>query len=273
MKRRAYKRIWIWAAAALLFVFGCGPKEESAGPPEISVTNTYLESAVLDLTGRQMRVFCVAPPGMCPGHFDMSPEQIRRLLNSRILFRFDFQGGLDEKLSRMPAQIVPIEGRAGLCIPQTYLDTCRDMLSHLSAAFPESRASFAEAFKTLEASLRTLSAEMHARMEQAGLKGQAVLVSRHQSEFARWLGLEVAAEFQGADTMTPSQIARCLEAGRQKQAGLVIANLQEGTELPRRLADQLNARLVIFSNFPDPKTETESPFVRMLRENAAGLIP
>ena len=273
MNTQPHKRIWVWGAAVLLFVFGCGSNEDSAGPPDISVTNTYLESAVLDLTGGRMGVFCLAPPGMCPGHFDMSPEQIRRLLNSRLLFRFDFQEGLDDKLSRMQAKIVPVEGRAGLCIPQTYLDTCRDMLSHLAAAFPESRAVFADEFDTLEASVLAASAEIQARIEQAGLKGQAVLVSRHQSEFARWLGLEVAAEFQGADTMTPSQIARCLEAGRQQNVRLVIANLQEGTELPRRLADQLNARLAVFSNFPDPKTEAESPFVRMLRENAAGLIP
>lgn len=264
---------WIYGIAMLVFVLGCRQKEDSVRPPEISVTNTYLQSGVRDLTGGRMEVFCLAPPGMCPGHFDMSPEQVQRLLNSRLLFRFDFQGGLDEKLRRMNAQIVPIQGRAGLCIPQTYLDTCRDMLSHLTAEFPESESVFTESFKSLESSLSETAQEIQAQMEASGLKGQTVLVSRHQSEFARWLGLEAAAVFEGADSMTPSQIARCLEAGRQNKVQIVIANLQEGTELPRRLAEQLNARLVVFSNFPDPPTEEGSSFVRTLQENAANLMP
>jgi ABC-type Zn uptake system ZnuABC Zn-binding protein ZnuA len=271
MKNRSYR--WFWGIVPLLFVCGCGQKEDSPRPPEISVTNTYLQSAVLDLTGGEIEVFCLAPPGMCPGHFDMSPEQICRLLNSRILFRFDFQAGLDDKLRRMDAEIIPIQGRPGLCIPQTYLDTCRDMLSYLAAEFPESEAVFAEYLKTLEALLSEIAADIHTQIEEADLKGQAVLVSKHQSEFARWLGLEVTAVFEGTDSMTPSQIAQCLEAGRRHKAGIVIANLQEGTELPRRLAEQLNARLVVFSNFPDPQTEQESPFVQMLRANVENLIP
>lgn len=264
---------WMYGFALLLVVFGCRQKEDTARLTEISVTNTYLQSALYDLTGGRMDVFCLAPPGMCPGHFDLSPEQIHRLLNSRILFRFEFQDGLDDKLRRMEAQIVPIQGHPGLCIPQTYLDTCREMLSHLTAEFPEMEASLAAHVESLETSLPEISTEIHRQIEEAGLKGQSVLVSRHQSEFARWLGLEAAAVFEGADSMTPLQIAQCLESGRQKKVQIVIANLQEGTELPRRLAEQLNARLVVFSNFPDPKPEQGSPFVRMLRENVTNLIP
>jgi ABC-type Zn uptake system ZnuABC Zn-binding protein ZnuA len=271
MTNRPHKGFW--GIAALLAVLGCGQKQESSQRPEISVTNTYLQSAVADLTGGQIPIFCLTPPGMCPGHFDLSPEQIQQLLGSRILFRFDFQGGLDDKLRRMDLQVVPIQARAGLCIPQTYLDTCRDLLNRLSAEFPEMANSFAKRFEALEASLLEVSAEIRSRVEEAGLKGQTVLASGHQVEFVRWLGLEAAAVFQGADSMTPSQIAQCLEAGRQAKVKIIIATLQEGAELPRRLAEQLNARLVVFSNFPDLATDAESRFVQMLQNNINALIP
>ena len=134
-------------------------------------------------------------------------------------------------------------------------------------------AQVAKRFEALEASLLEVSAEIRSRVEEAGLKGQTVLASGHQVEFARWLGLEAAAVFQGADSMTPSQIAQCLEAGRQAKVKIIIATLQEGAELPRRLAEQLNARLVVFSNFPDLATDAESRFVQMLQNNINALIP
>ncbi len=84
-----------------VFGFGCRQKNEPPQTVEVAVTNTYLQAAVNDLTAGGVEVFCLMPPGMCPGHFDMSPEQIRRLLNSKALFRFDFQAGIDDKLKRV----------------------------------------------------------------------------------------------------------------------------------------------------------------------------
>jgi hypothetical protein len=53
---------------------------------------------------------------------------------------------------------------------------------------------------------------------------------------------------------------------------MVIANLQEGTELPDRIARQLNSRLVIFSNFPDTQSHPGGAFEHLLRSNVNNLI-
>jgi len=256
----------------LSVIAGCRQKDETAGVCEVSVTNAYLQSAVNDLTGNTIDIFCLAPPGMCPGHFDMSPEQIRRLLNSKALFRFDFQAGLDDKLKRTKTSIVPIPAQSGMCIPQTYLQTCRQTLLGLVEYASINQATAEENLRQLETSLNELEVSLRSQIQHSGLTGTTVLASEHQAEFAKWLGLEVVGTFKGVDGMTPGDIEMCLQAGQVHNVSIVIANLQEGTELPKRIADHLNGRLVVFSNFPETQNNSGSAFEDLLRSNINNLI-
>jgi ABC-type Zn uptake system ZnuABC Zn-binding protein ZnuA len=225
-----------------------------------------------DITGGGIEVFCLVPPGMCPGHFDMSPEQVRRLLHSRVLFRFDFQAGLDDKLRRTNTPIVSVQTQPGMCIPETYLMTCRQVLAGLSAHGIIEQADAQANLARLETDLAQMARQIRNQINHAGLSGAAVITSCHQAEFARWLGLDVAATFKSVDAMTPADIQTCLEAGRTKKASMVIANLQEGTDLPARMAEQLDCRLVVFSNFPASADPADRPFIHLLESNVDQLL-
>ena len=84
-----------------LLATGCEKKTDMENHADVAVTNSYLGCAVLDLCGDDMEVLCLAPPGMCPGHFDISPSQVRQLCDCRVLLLFDFQKQVAETLSRM----------------------------------------------------------------------------------------------------------------------------------------------------------------------------
>ncbi len=250
---------------------GCDSKSESSGLPTVSVTNTYLASAVRDLCGDSVQVFCLAPPGMCPGHFDLTPEQFRRLLDSKRVLRFDFQQNLDSAVQRIRERVVSIQGRTGLCIPQTYLETCREVTPSVEGTLVSPEALQAR-FAALEARLERLSEIARSRVRDAGLEGTKVLVAHHQSAFAEWLGLEVVGTFRNAEVMTPGEIEACLAAARQGEARLVIANLQEGSDLARNMARTVGARLVVFSNFPDTRPEVEHAFDHLVLSNVDHLL-
>jgi hypothetical protein len=51
----------------------------------------------------------------------------------------------------------------------------------------------------------------------------------------------------------------------------VIANRQEGTALAKALADRLNAKMVVFGNFPTGQGNTYA-FDSLLLENVSGLL-
>ena len=248
-----------------------GNKNES---PEIAVTNTYLQAMITDLTRGEKEVMCLTPPGMCPGHFDISPGMVNQLRRCRVLLRADFQKSLDKQLKRIKQDglsIQAIQTLPGLCLPQSYLSSCDEVMKVLVELDPERQASYRQQSGQIKNRLDQLTSQLKDRIQQASLEKTKVITSDHQAEFARWLGLEVVGTFAGRDAATPGSINTCLEKAHSHKIKFVIANQQEGTALAQALAERLNAETVVFSNFPDKAYQMES-FDRLLKHNVDALL-
>lgn len=253
---------------------GCKENNGTTKQPEIAVANSYLLSAVRDLCGDDTDVMDFVPPGMCPGHFDISPAQIKQLSRCKVLLLFDFQSGIGNALSRLEEhglKIYSIEAPEGLCLPTSYLTVMRSVADAISKDNSAKGAEYNIQLETIEKRLAALSADVNSKIEQAGLKNTEVLVSGHQAEFAKWLGLNAVAMFAGSDVETPSRINAALMEAKDKNIKLVIANQQEGTELAKAIAERLNARMVVFSNFPIVQDDMPA-FDSLLLQNISGLL-
>lgn len=270
-----------WSVAGLslaivvgLFVTGCSDRAPVEGTADVAVTNSYLQSVVRDLCGDELAVMSLAPPGMCPGHFDISPAQVNRLRGCRVLLLFDFQQKIESSLGRLKdygLETSLIEAPSGLCVPQTYLAMCRQVSTVLSQLYPEKAARMGARIAEIEMRLSALSAEALAAIQGSGAGSADVLVSNHQVEFAEWLGLETVATFVGSDVETISNIDHCLRQAEGNDILVVIANLQEGTSLANALADRLGARAVAFSNFPT-QVDGTTGFDTLVRDNVKCLL-
>lgn len=258
-------------------LIGCKAREDEQIQPEIAVANSYLQCVVKDLCGDQINVLCLTPPGMCPGHFDISPSQVNQLCNCGILLLFDFQKRIEDSLLRIKEKGLKtgiVRAMPGLCVPETYLAACRDVCNILSAQYPDRKVRYNERLKQIEKRLKVLSNKLLSKTEQYGLKNVKVLTSNHQAEFARWLGLDVVDTFVGSDTETAANINQCLQKTKGSTVGFVIANKQEGTGLANAMAERLKAKVVVFSNFPNinnAQTGYEG-FDGLLRENIQALL-
>jgi len=253
---------------------GCKTHNPSRQPTTLAATNSYLHAAVADLGGQDLQVALLAPSGGCPGHFDIRPSQIERLRSCRLLLRFGFQRRLDEKLAGLcddGLTIQPITLRGGLCLPQTYLAACRQVADALAAAGLIDRQAAGLRLASIERRLAATAERIKAQLRQAGLTGQAVLASRHQADFCRWLGLALAGTFGGSDSAGFSDINSAVEAGRQRHVQIVIANKPEGRALADALADRLGAAVVVFDNFPKVPSEADA-FDQLLLDNVSHLL-
>ena len=256
------------------FITGCENRDSEQTQPVIAVTNSYLQSVVKDLCTEQTDILCLAPPGMCPGHFDISPAQVKQLCKCRILFLFDFQNRLENSLMRIKERglkTASVNAPHGFCLPKTYLEVCKDVCNILSAEYPDKEAQLQRRLKLIEERLENISDEVSMKIKQAGVESDGVLSSEHQAEFARWLGLDVVATFVGSDTETVSNISRCLEKARENEVRFVIANKQEGTGIADALAERLGAETVVFSNFPEVNNGPDS-FDQLLLKNVRTLL-
>lgn len=271
--RRASDRA-VGLVILLALGLGCRETGNPSGTAEIAVTNSYLECAVRDLCPEGVAVLCLAPPGMCPGHFDIAPAQVRQLRNCRVLLLFDFQQSIEEKLSRLrdgglQMQLVPAP--AGLCVPDSYLAICRQVGQILSGVYPERASQFQERLAVVTRRLETLAANLRTAMAGSSVAAAAVLTSQHQAVFVEWLGLRPVATFIGSDVETMAGVDHCLKKAAGRDIRFVIANRQEGAGLAEALAERLHARVVVFSNFP-LSCEGADGFDRLIRDNVGLLL-
>jgi ABC-type Zn uptake system ZnuABC Zn-binding protein ZnuA len=274
MKSKVLGYISVFSVACGLLVAGCGKKPGEESQPEIAVTNSYLACAVRQLAGDDMEIMCLAPPGMCPGHFDISPVQVKQLCGCRILLLFDFQKQLEGTLSRLKERGLKtalVTKAGGLCVPETYLAACREISEILSSECPENKALYQQRLTVIENDLKHLRKELLEKVRQAGISSSRTLVSNNQVDFADWLGLETIATFVGSDIETVAGVEHCIKKAEGQGVRFVIANKQEGTALARALAERVGAKSVVFSNFPQ-LGGSASGFSTLLRDNVMALL-
>jgi len=258
----------------LFAVGGCSKGPRSPNKPQIAVTTSWLECAVRDIAGERFETVRLLQPGDCPGHFDLAPGTLKRLSRCSLLFRFDFQEGLDSRLSGLASRslrIVSVAMPGGLCVPDSYLDACRQMECALRETYPGYADTFHGRLAVVEKRLAALSGAARARIADAGLRGKKVVSSDHQSLFCRWLGLEVVAEFTRAENMTSSAVKEVIAAAERSGARLIIANLQEGRRAADTIARRLHATVIVFSNFPSMESD-QKQFDDLFLHNLQSLI-
>lgn len=257
-----------------LALAGCQRSDAPAGAVKLATTTSYLEAAARDILGENLTVLRLAEPGTCPGHFDMRPSQVTELRQCRALLRFDFQKSLDTKLAGADTtqpRVAEVAIRGGMCRPESYLAACRQTADHLVALGLLARTTADTRLQAVASRLEALTRDATNRVAQAGLTGKPVIASGHQRDFCEWLGLQVAASFRAADTASISEIEEAIRAGKLAQIKLVIANLPEGRRTADALGERLQARVVVFENFPALRHGGVS-FDEMLSANLAALL-
>jgi len=239
--------------------------------PHVVVGTSMIESIVRGLAGDALEVHRLAPPGQCPGHFDMKPADLEAVARSRLLLRHDYQGHLDAKLREVCGgrQIVSLPTTGPQTIPRHYLALCRAVKDALVAAFPGLSQELDANFGRLQA--KVAAAAQEAQRLAVPLRGRVVVVSSFQAEFCEWLGLKVAAQFDLEQEMSPRDLERAIGAGRRAGARAVVCNLQRGEREGKAIAQRLGVPVVVLSNYPlEPRSE--DAYRRLLLGNVRRLL-
>lgn len=249
-----------------------GRSAQAAGEaPCVVVGTSMIESAVRALAGDALSVHRLAPPGQCPGHFDLKPGDFQAVARSRLLLRHDYQAHLDRKLqtSGGAERIVSLPTTGAQTLPQNYLRLCRAVAQALREEFPALGPTIAANLRRVEASVEEAASE--ARRRAAPLAGLPVVASSFQEEFCEWLGLRVVGTFDLAAEMSLKDLERLVRLGREAHAVAVVGNLQRGEREGRPIAQRLGVPLILLSNFP-LHPDAPDGYADLLRDNVRRLL-
>ena len=276
----------VFYAGLIVGLIGCqdDSSSERVSHADIATSTTYLESAAGEFVRDVSRIIRLVPPGMCPAHFDIRPSQVQRLRGCKILIRFDFEKSLDKKVAGVIGtglKVAEVRIRGGLCQPESYLSACTQIGWALFSAEIITQDIYNHVIKNVSARMKRLNDWISRKVRSAGLTDRAVVASVHQAEFCKSMGLKVVATFSNSDTAGTAEISAVVESARRAGVKLVIANRPEGRRLADKIASMIDAKVVVFDNFPpvqrvclegDQETRCTETFDSMVRINVLRLI-
>lgn len=244
---------------------GAGHQQDArqAEPLRVVTTTSLLAEIVNSVAGDQAEVINIIPPAMCPGHFDVKPEDMKVLADTDLFMLHNYQG---EKFSDGMIQsagnanlnklVYDIEGN--WMAPPVRMEAIDKITADLVAARPESKAAFTEAAGKLKEETQRVGDQQKKRLDDAGVSRVNVLVNDMQAGFIKWAGFNVAGIFGRAEDMSPKDIEDLIKLGQSNNVTLVLDNLQSGKEAGIGIAKEIGAAQLTLNNFPGgiPDTAT-----------------
>jgi hypothetical protein len=166
--------------------------------------------------------------------------------------------------------VVPIGVLGDMCEPASFELVCRDVGRTLVEHGMLEPERFEHRTADIGVRMKRLGQWANDETRAAGLNQTPVLASNRQAGFCAGLGLRVVGTFAASDVVTPGHVGQAVESGRQGGARLIVANQPQGRQLADALADRLDARVVVFANFPDGNHA--GAFDELVRRNVSKLV-
>lgn len=255
MKTRVAK-LPIWAVVGLLCLlsWASAPACCAAECLQVTCTTTLIESAVRAIGRDRVSVTTIVPFGMCPGHFDISPSEVKRIKGSDLFIAHGFERFLKD-LVKGEGDVIPIV-RVGVqenwMIPGVHIKAVKRITDILSSRCPASASFFQKNAAQYSAAIRR---EEHRLLDElAYLRATPVICSELNASFIRWLGFSVVATFPRDEDISVKGLRDITRAAKRAGVHCVFDNLQSSGRVGRTLASELKIPLVMLSNFPGEKS-------------------
>lgn len=282
---RRPRRVWLRAAVAcaalaLWGAWGCGVAAardaqdvRSPVPVRLQVLagTTLIEDLVLAVGGDRVAARTVIPGGACPGHHDVRASDVAAFARADLILLHDWQRGqahiralLDTAPGAAGKVRVP-EAPGNWMLPEAQARAALAVGELLAAADPGGAAAYSRRAAERAARARAVADEVRGLAAASGIAGVPAIGDVMQRPMLEWLGLRVVGDYGRFEETGAEALARTVAAGKAARAVLVADNLQSTGGAGRALAEDMDARLVVLTNFPGGFPDTpdwESSFRR-----------
>ncbi|MEA3493128.1 MAG: metal ABC transporter substrate-binding protein [Candidatus Margulisiibacteriota bacterium] len=245
----------------LFFSAGC-----AKAPPErvrIVVTTSLIGSIVKEVGKDRIDVVAIVPSGMCPGHFDVKPGDIAAASDAKLLLSHGWEGWMSKLLSaveneRLLTKTVNVKGN--WMIPDLQIQATRKITGILCALDEDNCKGYREN------SSKYITSIKFAESRIKRFKNVKALVSKMQAPFIKWLGIKVAAAYGRPEDLTPSEMIKLINIGKNEKVELVVDNLQSGPVAGKQIAQEIGVKQVMLTNFP------QGSYILSLNQNVEKII-
>ena len=238
-----------------------------SGPPsaDIMTGSSYITNIIQDLSDGGVKTRTIIPPGVCPGHYDVKPSEIKALANSKALFIHNYQqtyqniAGAVEAAQNLDLIITVLNVTGNWMVPAVQAEGVDKIAQALGEIYPENAAYYQGNATERAQTILTYGEDVKSRLQDAGVDGVKVICAAMQEGFVRWVGFNVVATYGRPEELSPADVQQLITEAIEAGVVLVIDNLQSGsTTLGASLGQDIEAIPVTISNFPGGLENTET---------------
>ncbi len=275
------KKLGVILAAILVLslavgtLFG-GCSTESSSKLKVVTSTSLLAQIVERVGGDKVDVVNVIPPAQCPGHFDVKPDDIKKLADADVFLMHGWQGekfteDLIASADNPDLSVHRIDVKGNWMTPQTQSQAIDLIAGIINQADAESSADFQKNAESFKASVNAKGAEMADKLAGANVSEINVMCAEQQAGFVQWAGFNIVATYGRPDSLTPQVVKELVDKGREGKVTLIIDNVQSGQDAGAGIAEELGSTRVILSNFPGCYENTET-WEKTIEYNVALLL-
>ena len=219
----------------------------------IVTSTTDISSVVKVLAPEDAKVVNIVPGGVCPGHFDLSPVEANLIFLSDLIIYHGYESWFNkvEELG-LDMRIVDLKTDGNWMIPDVYLEGALEISNVLKEEYSSDSISIDEIDKKytkLKMGIDSISDIVIEKRKS--IKGVKVICNDSQKDFLKFLGAEVVSVFSPGDEISLKEISEVIKKSSEENVQLVVDNLQNGQKVGRTIAEELESKYIILSNFPD----------------------
>lgn len=250
----------------LVLIAGCAAKESNK--LKVVTGTSLINNIVQEVGGDKVEVVNIIPPGSCPGHFDLKPDDVQKLATAQLFLLHTWQGemftrDLIDSVRNEQLAVMPVDVAGNWMAPPAQKEAVQKIAAVLAEKDPANKTYYEQNAARIAANVEAKGTELLGKLNAASAANVKVICADMQQGFLKWAGFDVVATYGRQEELTPQVMQNLVVQGRQAGVKLVVDNLQSGPETGAGIARELGAARVTLSNFPGafPQTDTWSSAV------------
>jgi len=232
---------------------------------DIMAGSSFITNIIQDVADGKLEPRTFLPPGVCPGHYDVKPDDVVALANSQAFFIHNYQQNYENvtgliAAAENPDLIITVINITGNWMTPPVQAEAVDKIAQALAEIDQENAACYVGNATERAQvILDKGEEVRDRLLEAGVDEVKVICAEMQAGFVVWAGFDVVATYGRPEDLSSADVAQLVTDAEQAGVALIIDNLQSSsTTLGAAIEQDIEAIPVTISNFPGGLENTET---------------
>jgi ABC-type Zn uptake system ZnuABC Zn-binding protein ZnuA len=233
---------------------------------KVVATTTHIASIVSEIGRDKVEVITLVPGNMCPGHFDMEPGTMKKIVQSKLFISHSWEKWITNLFSKIDSRELikkSVSTQGNWMMPEVNTKAASEIYGILLENNMQNKDYYLKNLNEYTMKVETLSADTQKKVNCKGIK---LICSEQQKDFLAWLGFTVIKAYGRQDDLNVREVADIMALAKKEDVRIVVDNLQSGADTGLRMAKDLHAHHVTLSNFP-----LNNSYFETLQENIKSL--